>query len=256
MSVLSASLVESTLPAWTAMPDPRQWLAESDPELYAAIELERVRQVNGIELIASENYVSPGVLAAMGSVLTNKYAEGYPGKRYYGGCEFVDVAEELAIARAKLLFGADHANVQPHSGAQANEAVYLALLNPGDPVLALKLDHGGHLSHGMKLNSSGKLYNFHHYGVRPDTERIDYDDVERLALEHKPKLIVAGASAYPRFWDFVRLRQIADKVGARLMMDMAHVAGLVAARLHPTPCPTAMSSPRPRTRRCAARAVA
>ena len=237
MSVLSASLVESTLPAWTAMPDPRQWLAESDPELYAAIELERVRQVNGIELIASENYVSPGVLAAMGSVLTNKYAEGYPGKRYYGGCDAVDVAEELAIARAKLLFGADHANVQPHSGAQANEAVYLALLNPGDTVLGLKLDHGGHLTHGFRLNSSGKLYNFHHYGVRPDTERIDYDDVERLALEHKPKLIVAGASAYPRFWDFARLRAIADLVGARLMMDMAHIAGLVAAKLHPDPVP-------------------
>ncbi len=237
MSVLSASLVESTLPAWTAMPDPRQWLAESDPELYAAIELERVRQANGIELIASENYVSPGVLAAMGSVLTNKYAEGYPGKRYYGGCDAVDVAEELAIARAKQLFGADHANVQPHSGAQANEAVYLALLNPGDTVLGLKLDHGGHLTHGFRLNSSGKLYNFVHYGVRPDTERIDYDEVERLALEHKPKLIVAGASAYPRFWDFARLRSIADMVGARLMMDMAHIAGLVAARLHPDPIP-------------------
>ena len=237
MSVLTASHAESTVPAWTAMPDPRQWLAESDPELYAAIELERTRQANGIELIASENYVSPGVLAAMGSVLTNKYAEGYPGKRYYGGCDAVDVAEELAIARAKLLFGAEHANVQPHSGAQANEAVYLALLNPGDSVLGLKLDHGGHLTHGFRLNSSGKLYNFVHYGVSPDTERIDYDEVERLALENKPKLIVAGASAYPRFWDFARLRAIADSVGARLMMDMAHIAGLVAAKLHPDPVP-------------------
>ena len=237
MSVFTVSRAESTLPAWTAMPDPRQWLAESDPELYAAIELERTRQANGIELIASENYVSPGVLAAMGSVLTNKYAEGYPGKRYYGGCDSVDVAEELAIARAKQLFGADHANVQPHSGAQANEAVYLALLNPGDTVLGLKLDHGGHLTHGFRLNSSGKLYNFHPLRRQPDTERIDYDEVERLALEHKPKLIVAGASAYPRFWDFARLRAIADSVGARLMMDMAHIAGLVAAKLHPDPVP-------------------
>ncbi|MFN3334308.1 MAG: serine hydroxymethyltransferase, partial [Caldilinea sp.] len=190
-----------------------------------------------IELIASENYVSPGVLAAMGSVLTNKYAEGYPGKRYYGGCDAVDVAENLAIERAKQLFGADHANVQPHSGAQANEAVYLALLKPGDAVLGLKLDHGGHLTHGFHLNSSGKLYNFMHYGVDPQTERIDYDEVERLALEHHPKLLVSGASAYPRFWDFARLREIADKVGARLMMDMAHVAGLVAAKLHPDPVP-------------------
>ena len=212
-------------------------LAESDPEVFAAIELERRRQSEGVELIASENYVSAPVLAALGSVLTNKYAEGYPGKRYYGGCEFVDIAENIAIERAKQLFGADHANVQPHSGAQANEAVYLALLNPGDPVVALKLDHGGHLSHGMKLNSSGKLYNFQHYGVDKETERIDYDEVERLALEFRPKLIVSGASAYPRFWDFPRLRQIADKVGARLLMDMAHVAGLVAARLHPDPVP-------------------
>jgi glycine hydroxymethyltransferase len=219
------------------MPDPRLALAQSDPEVFAAIELERKRQSEGVELIASENYVSAPVLAAMGSVLTNKYAEGYPGRRYYGGCEFVDVAENIAIARAKQLFGADHANVQPHSGAQANEAVYLALLNPGDPVLALKLDHGGHLSHGMKLNSSGKLYNFQHYGVDKETERIDYDEVERLAQELRPKLIVTGASAYPRFWDYERMRAIADGVGARLMMDMAHVAGLVAARLHPDPVP-------------------
>ena len=237
MSIASAPIAETALPAWTEMPDPRQLLAESDPELYESIELERRRQSEGIELIASENYVSGPVLAALGSVLTNKYAEGYPGRRYYGGCEFVDVTETIAINRAKQLFGADHANVQPHSGAQANEAVYLALLNPGDPVLALKLDHGGHLSHGMKLNSSGKLYNFQHYGVDQQTERINYDEVERMAVEQRPKLIVAGASAYPRFWDFARLRQIADRVGARLMMDMAHVAGLVAARLHPDPVP-------------------
>ncbi|MGL4648938.1 MAG: serine hydroxymethyltransferase [Caldilineaceae bacterium] len=219
------------------MPDPRAALAASDPELYATIELERRRQADGIELIASENYVSSAVLAAMGSVLTNKYAEGYPGKRYYGGCEFVDVAERMAIARARQLFGADHANVQPHSGAQANEAVYLALLKPGDKVLALKLDHGGHLTHGFHLNSSGKLYDFVHYGVNAETERIDYDEVERLAQEHHPKLLLAGASAYPRLWDFARLRQIADGVGARLMMDMAHIAGLVAVDLHPDPVP-------------------
>jgi glycine hydroxymethyltransferase len=232
-----APTADQTLPQWTAMPDPRQALSESDPEVFAAIELERKRQSEGVELIASENYVSAPVLAAMGSVLTNKYAEGYPGRRYYGGCEFVDIAENIAIARAKQLFGAEHANVQPHSGAQANEAVYLALLNPGDPVLALKLDHGGHLSHGMKLNSSGKLYNFQHYGVDRESERIDYDEVQRLALEMRPKLIVTGASAYPRFWDYERMRAIADSVGARLMMDMAHVAGLVAARLHPDPVP-------------------
>ena len=237
MSIASAPIAGTALPVWTDMPDERRLLAESDPEVYAAIELERRRQAEGVELIASENYVSAPVLAALGSVLTNKYAEGYPGRRYYGGCEFVDVAETIAINRAKQLFGAEHANVQPHSGAQANEAVYLALLNAGDPVLALKLDHGGHLSHGMKLNSSGKLYNFQHYGVDQQTERINYDEVERLAVEHQPKLLVAGASAYPRFWDFARLRQIADKVGARLMMDMAHVAGLVAAKLHPDPVP-------------------
>ena len=183
MSIASAPAVNEKLPAWTDMPDPRRLLAESDPQVFEAIELERRRQSEGVELIASENYVSAPVLAALGSVLTNKYAEGYPGRRYYGGCEFVDIAENIAIERAKQLFGADHANVQPHSGAQANEAVYLALLNPGDPVLALKLDHGGHLSHGMKLNSSGKLYNFQHYGVDKETERIDYDEVERMALE-------------------------------------------------------------------------
>ncbi len=227
----------ATLPEWTSTPDPRAILAAQDPELYHVIELERGRQFDGIELIASENYVSAAVLAAMGSVLTNKYAEGYPGKRYYGGCEFVDIAERIAIERAKTLFGAEHANVQPHSGAQANEAAYLALLQPGDPVLALKLDHGGHLSHGFHLNSSGKLYNFQHYGVDRQTERIDYDAMQRIAEEQRPKLIIAGASAYPRFFDFARLRAIADSVGAKLMMDMAHVAGLVAAGLHPDPVP-------------------
>jgi glycine hydroxymethyltransferase len=237
MTIATAPSLAESLPSWTQTPDPRELLAQSDPEIYEVIELERGRQAHGVELIASENYVSGPVLAAMGSVLTNKYAEGYPGKRYYGGCEFVDVAETIAIERAKRIFGADHANVQPHSGAQANEAVYLALLNPGDSVLALKLDHGGHLSHGMKLNSSGKLYNFHHYGVDRETERIDLDEVERLAAEFQPKLIVTGASAYPRFWDYPRMRQIADRVGARLMMDMAHVAGLIAARLHPDPVP-------------------
>jgi len=225
------------IPAWTDTADPRAILAEQDPEIYHAIELERNRQSSGIELIASENYVTPAVLAAMGSVLTNKYAEGYPGKRYYGGCDCVDIVERLAIARAKQIFGADHANVQPHSGAQANEAVYQALLQPGDAVLALKLDHGGHLSHGFHLNSSGKLYNFHHYGVDKESERIDYDAVEAMALEVRPKLLVAGASAYPRHFDFARLRAIADKVNAKLMMDMAHVAGLVATGLHPDPVP-------------------
>lgn len=239
---LPAAIVEKTtnqngFTTWTDAPDPREILAETDPDIYHAIDLERQRQFSGVELIASENYVSAAVLAAMGSVLTNKYAEGYPGKRYYGGCEFVDIVEEIAIARAKQLFGAEHVNVQPHSGAQANESVYQALLNPGDPVLAFKLDHGGHLTHGFKLNSSGKLYNFVHYGVNRETECLDYDEIQRLAEEHHPKLIVAGASAYPRWWDFERLRQIAERVGARLMMDMAHVAGLVAAGLHPDPVP-------------------
>ena len=208
---------------------------EHDPELFAAIESERRRQSEGIELIASENYVSPAVLAAMGSVLTNKYAEGYPGKRYYGGCQYVDVAENLAIERAKKLFNADHANVQPHSGAQANAAAYYAMIKPGDTVLALKLDHGGHLTHGASFNFSGKLYQFYQYGVLKESERIDYDEIARLADEHKPQLIVAGASAYPRWIDFARLREIADSAGAYLMMDMAHIAGLVAAGLHPDP---------------------
>jgi glycine hydroxymethyltransferase len=222
---------------WEAAPDPRRLLHQEDPEVFQAIEAERSRQNAGIEMIASENYVSPSVLAALGSVLTNKYAEGYPGKRYYGGCAYVDVVEDLALQRALQLFGADHANVQPHSGSQANAAAYLATLNPGDTVLALKLDHGGHLTHGAAFNFSGKLYHFVHYGVHPETERIDYDQLAALALEHQPKLIVAGASAYPRWFDFARLRQIADSVGARLMMDMAHIAGLVAADLHPDPVP-------------------
>jgi glycine hydroxymethyltransferase len=243
MSVPSSATAESllaprtNLSAWIDTPDPRVVLAAQDPEIYEVIERERRRQAEGVELIASENYTSAPVLAAMGSVLTNKYAEGYSGKRYYGGCEFVDVAERLAIQRAKEIFGADHANVQPHSGAQANEAVYLALLQPGDSVLALKLDHGGHLTHGFHLNSSGKLYNFAHYGVSRETECIDYDELQRLAEEHRPRLLVGGASAYPRLWDFARLREIADSVGARLMMDMAHIAGLVAVDLHPDPIP-------------------
>ena len=228
---------ELDFPAWTETPDPRRQLAAYDPEIYEAIELERERQFAGIELIASENYVSPAVLAAMGSVLTNKYAEGYPGKRYYGGCDCVDIAERIAIQRAKDLFGADHANVQPHAGAQANEAVYLAFLKPGDTALAMKLDQGGHLTHGSPLNSSGKLYNFVAYGVDRETERIDYSDVQRLAEEHRPKLIISGGSSYMRFFDYARLRTIADSVGALLMMDMAHVAGLVAAGLHPDPVP-------------------
>ncbi len=235
VKVDSQPMVEIT--PWEAMPDPRRVLQVQDPELFAAIEAERRRQNEGIEMIASENYVSAAVLAAMGSVLTNKYAEGYPGRRYYGGCVYVDVAEELAINRAKQLFGADHANVQPHSGAQANAAAYLATIAPGDTVLALKLDHGGHLTHGATFNFSGKFYNFVHYGVHPETERLDYDAIQALADEHKPKLIVTGASAYPRWFDFPRLRQIADSVGARLMMDMAHVAGLIAAKLHPDPFP-------------------
>lgn len=212
-------------------------LATVDPDILNVIQQERVRQREQIELIASENYVNPAVLAVQGSVLTNKYAEGYPGKRYYGGCEHVDVAESLAIDRAKRLFGAQHANVQPHSGAQANAAVYLALLKPGDTVLGFKLDHGGHLTHGMKINYSGHYYNFVHYGVDQQTEQLDYDVIAQLAEQHRPKMLLVGASAYPRLFDYPRLRQIADSVGAYLMMDMAHVAGLVAAGLHPDPVP-------------------
>lgn len=208
-----------------------------DPELLAAIRGERRRQRDQVELIASENYVSPAVLVTQGSVLTNKYAEGYPEHRYYGGCEFVDIAEDLARERAKRLFGADHANVQPHSGAQANGAAYLALLKPGDTVLAMKLDHGGHLTHGAKFNFSGQFYNFVHYGVSSETEMLDYEAITALAEEYKPRLILAGASAYPRFIDFPRLRAITDSVGAYLMVDMAHIAGLIAAGLHPSPIP-------------------
>ena len=212
-------------------------LAQVDPEIVAAIEAEQTRQSNYVELIASENYASAAVLAAQGSVLTNKYAEGYPGARYYGGCEFVDVAENLARERAKKLFKADHANVQPHSGAQANAAAYMALLQPGDTVLAMKLDHGGHLTHGKKINYSGHYYNFVHYGVDPETEQINYDVVAELAQQHQPKMIVVGASAYSRLFDFPRLRAIADSVSASLMTDMAHVAGLVAVGLYPDPVP-------------------
>jgi len=212
-------------------------LAEVDPDILTAIKNERKRQRNQIELIASENYTSAAVLAVQGSVLTNKYAEGYPGRRYYGGCEFVDVAENMARDRAKKLFGAEHANVQPHSGSQANAAAYLALLEPADTVLAFKLDHGGHLTHGRKINFSGHFYKFVHYGVDPKTEQLNYDNIAELAQEHKPRLLVAGASAYSRLFDFVRLREIADSVGAYLMMDMAHVAGLIAVGLHPDPVP-------------------
>jgi glycine hydroxymethyltransferase len=214
-------------------------LEQTDPAVWQAIQGERRRQQNGLEMIASENYTSPAVLEAQGSVLTNKYAEGYPGKRYYGGCEFVDVAEQLAIDRAKQLFGADRVNVQPHSGAQANMAVYLAALAPGDTIVAMDLAHGGHLTHGMRLNFSGKYFRIVPYGVRRDTERIDYDQVAALAREHKPKLVVAGASAYPRRIDFDRFGEICRENGALFMVDMAHIAGLVAVKLHPDPVPVA-----------------
>ena len=210
-----------------------------DPEIADVIAEEEKRQRRKLELIASENLVSRAVMAAQGSVLTNKYAEGYPGKRYYGGCEFVDVAETLAIERAKALFGAEHANVQPHSGAQANTAVYFAVLQPGDVVLGMNLSHGGHLTHGSKVNLSGKYFNFFEYGVDPQTEKIDYDQLRKVALQTKPKLIVAGASAYPRTIDFKRFREIADEIGALLMVDMAHIAGLVVGGMHPSPIPYA-----------------
>jgi glycine hydroxymethyltransferase len=217
----------------------QQSLAESDPDVANAIRNETKRQAEGLELIASENFVSSAVLEAAGSVMTNKYAEGYPGKRYYGGCEFVDVAETLAIARAKALFGAEHVNVQPHSGAQANMSVYLTLLKPGDTVLGMNLAHGGHLTHGHPLNFSGKLYTIVPYGVRKEDERLDYDEFERLADEHKPKMIIAGASAYPRVFDFKRMAAVANRVGAPLVVDMAHIAGLVAGGVHPSPVPHA-----------------
>ncbi len=214
-------------------------LADVDPEIAAVLEAELRRQQGTLEMIASENFVPQAVLDAVGSVLTNKYAEGYPGRRYYGGCEEVDVAEQLAIDRAKQLFGAEHANVQAHAGAQANNAAYMALIEPGDTILGMALDHGGHLSHGMKLNVSGKLYRPVAYHVRRDDLRVDMDEVERLAAEHRPKLIVAGWSAYPRQLDFAAFRAIADSVGAKLMVDMAHFAGLVAAGEHPNPVPHA-----------------
>jgi glycine hydroxymethyltransferase len=214
-------------------------IAGFDPELAKSISGEKGRQEDHIELIASENYVSPRVLEAQGSVLTNKYAEGYPGKRYYGGCEFVDIAESLAIERAKKLFGAEYANVQPHSGSQANAAVYFALLNPGDAILGMSLDHGGHLTHGAKVNFSGKLFKAVQYGLKPDSGLVDYDQIERLAHEHKPRMIVAGFSAYSRVLDFPRFRAIADSVGALLFVDMAHVAGLVATGHYPNPVPLA-----------------
>jgi glycine hydroxymethyltransferase len=218
------------LPIWRA-------LSDADPEIAEAIRHERERQNDGLELIASENFVSRAVLEAAGSVLTNKYAEGYPGRRYYGGCEFVDVAERAAIARARQLFGAEHVNVQPHSGAQANMSVYMTLLKPGDTVLGMNLAHGGHLTHGHPLNFSGQLYTIVPYGVRKDDERLDYDQLDRLADDRKPKMIIVGASAYPRVIDFARIRAAADRVGAAVFTDMAHIAGLVAAGVHPSPVP-------------------
>lgn len=214
-------------------------LAQSDPEVAAAIAGEVRRQQTHLELIASENLTSRAVMAAQGSIMTNKYAEGYPGRRYYGGCEYMDVVEDIARKRAKQLFGAEHANVQPHSGAQANMAVYFSLLKPGDKILGMALPHGGHLTHGSPVSFSGQWFQVVSYGVRPDTEEIDYDAVAELAEKERPQIIVAGASAYPRFIDFARFRAIADSVGARLMVDMAHVAGLVAAELHPSPVPYA-----------------
>lgn len=214
-------------------------ILSTDPEVAQAMQDELIRQREHIELIASENFVSPAVMAAMGSHLTNKYAEGYPGHRYYGGCQYIDIIENLAIERAKMLFGAEHANVQPHSGAQANMAVYFAMLNPGDLVMGMDLSHGGHLTHGSPVNISGKYFQFVSYGVSLDDERIDYDELEKKAVERRPKMIVAGASAYPRIIDFQRLRAIADKAGSYLMIDMAHIAGLVAANEHPSPVPYA-----------------
>ena len=212
-------------------------LTETDPEIAAAIANELQRQNHGLELIASENFVSRAVLEAAGSIFTNKYAEGYPGRRYYGGCEWVDVVEQTAINRAKALFGAEHVNVQPHSGTQANMAVYFTLLKPGDTVLGMNLSHGGHLTHGHALNFSGRLFNIVPYGVRKEDERLDYDALDRLADEHQPKMIIVGASAYPRVFDFARVRAAADRVGAAMMTDMAHIAGLVAAGMHPSPIP-------------------
>src|SRR5215813_8095452 len=220
--------------SWMSRP-----LSEDDPEIARAIESEQQRQHEGLELIASENFVSQAVLEAAGSVFTNKYAEGYPGRRYYGGCEYTDIVENLARDRVKQLFGAEHSNVQPHSGSQANAGAYMAVLNPGDTILGLDLAHGGHLTHGHKLNFSGKLYRVVSYGVRKDTEVIDYDELEKTAEREKPKVIIGGGSAYPRTFDFPRMRQIADKVGAIFIVDMAHFAGLVAGGAHPSPVPHA-----------------
>ncbi|MBY0459577.1 MAG: serine hydroxymethyltransferase, partial [Gemmataceae bacterium] len=214
-------------------------LQQADPDVFAAIAGERHRQQLGLEMIASENYTSPAVMAAQGSCLTNKYAEGYPGRRYYGGCEFVDAVERLATDRLKTLYGAEHANVQPHSGAQANMAVFLAALQPGDTIMGLDLAHGGHLTHGMRLNFSGKYFKVASYGVRPTDHRIDFDDLRAKAIEHKPKLLIAGASAYPRTLDFAAFAAVAREVGALVMVDMAHISGLVAAKLHPDPVPHA-----------------
>ena len=216
-----------------------RYLKETDPEIYQAVVQEYNRQFYHLELIASENFTSLAVMEAQGSVLTNKYAEGLPGKRYYGGCEFVDIAESLAIERVKKIYGAEHANVQPHSGSQANMAVYMAFLKPGDVILGMDLAHGGHLSHGAKVNFSGKVYQVYYYGLNPETELIDYDQVWKLAKEHKPKMIVAGASAYPRVIDWERFAQIAEDVGAYLMVDMAHYAGLIAGGVYPNPVPYA-----------------
>src|SRR5580698_8732513 len=220
----------------TALERMRRPLAEADPEVYALVEREAERQHSQLELIASENFASEAVLEATASVFTNKYAEGYPGKRYYGGCEITDLAENLARDRAKQLFGAEYVNVQPHSGSQANQAAYAAVLSPGDTIMGLNLAHGGHLTHGHQLNFSGKTYQVVPYGVRKDDERIDYDELQQLAEEHQPKMIVAGASAYARTLDFARFRQVADSVGALFMVDMAHISGLVAAGVHPNPC--------------------
>jgi glycine hydroxymethyltransferase len=223
----------------TAQPVAARSLHETDPDIASAIADETRRQADGLELIASENFVSSAVLEAVGSVMTNKYAEGYPGRRYYGGCEVVDVAESLAIDRAKALFGAEHANVQPHSGAQDNLAAYFAIVKPGDTVLGMNLAHGGHLTHGHPLNFSGKLYTIVPYGVRRDDERIDYDELERLAREHRPAMVMVGASAYPRVIDFPRIAAVAAEVGAKVVVDMAHIAGLVATGAHPSPIPHA-----------------
>lgn len=233
-----------------------QNIADLDPEIAAVLDGELARQQGTLEMIASENFVPLAVLQAQGSVLTNKYAEGYPGRRYYGGCEQVDIAETIAIERAKSLFGAEFANVQPHSGATANAAVLHAIARPGDTILGLALDQGGHLTHGMKINFSGRLYDVVAYGVDEQTSLVDMAEVRRLAIEHQPKVIIAGWSAYPRQLDFAAFREIADEVGAYLWVDMAHFAGLVAAGVHPRPCRTRTSCPRPSTRRSAARARA